>query len=51
MVLDDLCALGDGPTVIVEGPQLFPELVAPLLQTRAHGLWCCPRPTSRGPAA
>jgi hypothetical protein len=42
MALDDLCALGDGPTVIVEGPQLFPDLVAPFLRSPRHGLWLLP---------
>jgi hypothetical protein len=44
MVLDDLRALGDGPTVLVEGPQLFPDLVASLMETPAHGLWLLPTP-------
>jgi hypothetical protein len=44
MVLDDLRALGDGPTIIVEGPQLLPDLVAPLLETPERGLWLLPVP-------
>lgn len=44
MVCDDLAELGDGPTVLVEGPQLFPGLVAPLLESPAHGLWLLPAP-------
>jgi ATPase family associated with various cellular activities (AAA) len=42
MILDDLRALGDGPTVLVEGPQLFPHLVAPLPGSPRHGLWLLP---------
>jgi hypothetical protein len=44
MVRADLAALGEGPDVIVEGPQLFPELVAPLLESPRHGLWLLPTP-------
>jgi hypothetical protein len=44
MIADDLRALGDGPTVVVEGPQLFPDLVAPLLESRRHGAWLLPTP-------
>jgi len=44
MILDDVRALGDGPTVLIEGPQLFPELVAPLLGSPDHGLWLLPSP-------
>ena len=44
MILDDVRALGDGPTVLVEGPQLFPLLVAPLLGSPEHGLWLLPSP-------
>ncbi|MGH3169813.1 MAG: hypothetical protein ACRDN0_28530 [Trebonia sp.] len=44
MVRDDLRNVGDGPAVLVEGPQLFPELVAPLLETTEHGLWLLPTP-------
>jgi hypothetical protein len=42
MVLDDLRTLGSGPTVVVEGPQLFPDMVAPALVTPEHGLWLLP---------
>jgi hypothetical protein len=42
IVLADLRELGPGPTIVVEGPQLFPELVAPLMQTPEHGLWLLP---------
>jgi hypothetical protein len=42
MIRDDLRAMGRGPTVVVEGPQLFPDLVAGLLESREHGLWLLP---------
>ncbi len=42
MVYDDLRALGSGPTVVVEGPQLFPDLIAPVLQSPEHALWLIP---------
>lgn len=42
MICEDLLALGSGPTVVVEGPQLFPDLVAPVLESREHGLWLLP---------
>jgi hypothetical protein len=42
MVGEDLRALGPGPAVIVEGPQLFPDLVAGLMRTDRHGLWLLP---------
>jgi hypothetical protein len=44
MILADLRDLGPGPTVVAEGPQLFPDLVAPLMQTPEHGLWLLPTP-------
>ena len=44
MVLADLRGLGPGPTVATEGPQLFPDLIAPLMQTPEHGLWLLPTP-------
>jgi hypothetical protein len=42
MIYEDLLALGSGPTVVVEGPQLFPGLVAPAMRSREHGLWLLP---------
>jgi hypothetical protein len=42
MACDDLRALGPGPTVVVEGSQLFPSLVAGLMRSRRHGLWLLP---------
>ena len=44
LILDDLDALRDGPLVLAEGPQLFPELVAPHLASPRHGLWLMPTP-------
>ena len=44
LVLADLAASGNGPTIVVEGPSLFPELVAPLMPTPGHGLWLLPTP-------
>ncbi len=44
MVLADLRDLGSGPTVVAEGPQLFPDLIAPLMQSPQHGLWLLPTP-------
>jgi hypothetical protein len=42
MILEDLDALRDGPLVLAEGPQLFPELIAPHLASPGHGLWLMP---------
>lgn len=42
MILADLRDLGPGPTILAEGPQLFPDLIAPLMQTPEHGLWLLP---------
>lgn len=44
MILTDLRDLGPGPTVVAEGPQLFPDLIVPLMQTPEHGLWLLPTP-------
>ncbi len=44
MILADLRELGPGPTIVAEGPQLFPDLIAPLMQTPEHGLWLLPTP-------
>lgn len=56
IVLEDLAELPDAPGVIVEGPQLFPALVAPLLASPSHALFLVPLPdeqrqrlTARGP--
>jgi hypothetical protein len=42
MVRADLQALGSGPTVVIEGPQLFPDLVSPGLESPEHGIWLIP---------
>jgi hypothetical protein len=42
LILEDLDALRGGPLVLAEGPQLFPELVAPHLASPGHGLWLLP---------
>jgi hypothetical protein len=42
MVLDDVAARGEGPLVVVEGPQLLPHLVAPALASDRHGVWLLP---------
>jgi hypothetical protein len=44
LIRSDIDDLGPGPTIIAEGPQLFPDLVAPLMQTAEHGLWLLPTP-------
>jgi hypothetical protein len=44
LILADLRGLGPGPTILAEGPQLFPDLIAPLMQTPEHGLWLLPTP-------
>lgn len=42
MILQDVTARGDGPLVVVEGPQLLPELVQPVMVGRGHGVWLLP---------
>lgn len=42
MIVDDIAARGDGPIVVVEGPQLLPHLVAPMLASIRHGVWLLP---------
>jgi len=32
MTVADLRDLGPGPTIVAEGPQLFPDLIAPLME-------------------
>jgi hypothetical protein len=44
MILTDLRDLGPGPTVVAEGPQLFPDLIVREMQTPEHGLWLLPTP-------
>jgi len=42
MILDDLRALPSAPAIVVEGPQLLPELVAPLLARPDAAVWLVP---------
>jgi hypothetical protein len=42
MTVEDLLALPTHPPVMVEGPGLFPECVAPLLIDRRCALWLLP---------
>jgi hypothetical protein len=42
MVLDDLHALPSRPGIVVEGPQLFPEFVAPHLTRPGAAVWLVP---------
>lgn len=42
LVVEDLDALGPGATVLAEGPQLLPDLVAPLLGSPDAALWMLP---------
>lgn len=42
LIMDDLATLGPGPTVVVEGPQLLPALLAPILNGPEHALWLLP---------
>lgn len=42
LIIDDVHELGPGPTIVAEGPQLLPDLIAPLMPTPAHGLWLLP---------
>lgn len=46
-VLEDLQASDDQVITIVEGPQLFPSLVAPLLPDAQRGLWLIPSSSFR----
>ncbi|GGB27839.1 hypothetical protein GCM10011492_17580 [Flexivirga endophytica] len=42
MIVDDIVARGSGPLVVVEGPQLFPHLVQPVMAGNRHGVWLLP---------
>jgi 2-phosphoglycerate kinase len=42
MAVEDLLALPPGPPILVEGPWLFPEVVAPLLTDSRRALWLVP---------
>jgi hypothetical protein len=44
MILDDLRRLPTEPAIVAEGPQLLPELVAPLLARREAAIWLVPTP-------
>ena len=44
LIRADVAALGPGPTIVVEGPQLFPDLIAPVLASAGHGCWLLPAP-------
>jgi len=47
LVLEDLAALPPSPTVVVEGPQLFPSFVAPHLTARDEALFLLPDEASQ----
>ncbi len=47
LIVEDLLALPDTTTVIVEGFRLLPELVHPLLTRREHAVWLLPTPEFR----
>ncbi|WP_446664933.1 hypothetical protein [Flexivirga sp. B27] len=42
MIVDDIEARGTGPLLVVEGPQLFPHLVQPVMASPGHGIWLLP---------
>jgi hypothetical protein len=42
MILDDLRAMPQRPLILVEGPRLFPKLVAPLLTSAHQAVWLTP---------
>lgn len=42
LIVEDLVSLGEGPTVVVEGPQLFPSLLAEQGWTPRAGGWLLP---------
>jgi len=44
MILDGIRGLPTGPAIVAEGPQLLPELVAPLLARPEAALWLVPTP-------
>jgi hypothetical protein len=47
IVLEDLADLPDAPGAVVEGPQLFPSLVAPLLAAADQAVFLVPRPDAQ----
>jgi hypothetical protein len=44
MICDDLRAMPAWPPILVEGPRLFPRLVAPLLADPHQAIWLLPTP-------
>lgn len=42
LIIEDLTAIGPGPTIVVEGPQLLPELIAPLIDGPGNAVWLLP---------
>jgi hypothetical protein len=44
MIMDDLRAMPQRPLILVEGPRLFPTLVAPLLTSAHQAIWLMPTP-------
>jgi hypothetical protein len=42
MIVQDLCALPSSPGIVAEGPQLLPDLVAPLLARPDAAIWLIP---------
>ncbi len=42
MIVDDLRVMPDRPDILVEGPRLFPKLVAPLLSSPHRAVWLVP---------
>jgi hypothetical protein len=44
LILEDLARIEDDAPVLVEGPQLLPAIVAPLLSSTAHAVYVVARP-------
>jgi shikimate kinase len=44
MILDDLRSMPQRPMILVEGPRLFPKLVATLLTSAQQAVWLMPTP-------
>ena len=42
LIIEDLHAMGPGPTVVVEGPQLLPALITGLIDRPEAALWLLP---------
>jgi hypothetical protein len=47
LIVDDLVALSAHATVVAEGFQLTPEVVAPLLESPRQAVWLLPTPSFR----